>query len=84
MFVVERFPRLWNTGVAVTEENKERVYRVIRNLLSTIKLIIVTGLVFLAYNSTLSKNLPIWFTPVFLLLIFGSLVFFIVRLVRAK
>lgn len=24
--VIERFPKIWNTGVTVTEENRERVY----------------------------------------------------------
>ena len=24
--VIENFPQIWNTGVTVTEENKDRVY----------------------------------------------------------
>jgi uncharacterized membrane protein len=35
MTVVEKYPQIWNTGVTVTEENKERVYRVLKNMLST-------------------------------------------------
>lgn len=39
--IVERFPQVWNTGVAVTEENKERVYRILKSMLGTLKLNVV-------------------------------------------
>ena len=35
--VTERFPQIWNTGVKVTEENRERVYSVLHHMISTIK-----------------------------------------------
>lgn len=60
---IERYPEVWNTGVTVTEENKERVYRVIRNMLSTLKIIMVVVFVSLSINSSLSAPLPVWFTP---------------------
>ena len=39
--VVERFPNIWNTGVEVTEQNRERVYTLIRHLLTSSKLLMV-------------------------------------------
>jgi uncharacterized membrane protein len=38
---VEQFPQIWNTGVRVTEENKEQVYRILKNMLGAIKLALV-------------------------------------------
>lgn len=84
MTVLERFPQIWNTGVTVTEENKERVYRVLKNMLSTIKLIVVAVFVYLTINSSQAISLSIWFLPVFITLMFGSIIFFIIKLVRVK
>lgn len=82
--VVECFPQIWNTGVRVTEANKERVYRTIKSLISTLKLIIVAVFSFLSINSSLSLPLSVWYLPVFLILIFGSILFFILRLHRVS
>lgn len=82
--VIGQFPKLWNTGVAVTAENKERVYSILKNMLNTVKLLVIIIFAFLTINSALAKNLPIWFLPVFLVLIFGSIIFFIIKLFKAK
>lgn len=84
MTVIERFPQIWNTGVTVTEENKERVYRILKNMLGTVKLIVVSVFVYLTINSAQAISLAVWFLPVFLILMFGSIIFFIIKLVRAK
>ena len=39
--VTERFPKFWNTGVEVTEKNREHVYRTLKYMVKTMKLIIV-------------------------------------------
>jgi len=82
--VIGKFPQIWNTGVSVTEENKERVYRITKNLLNTVKLIMVAVFVYLIINSSQVISLTVWFLPVFLILLFGSMIFFIIKLVRAK
>lgn len=82
--VIEKYPQIWNTGVKVTEQNQELVYRLLKNMLGTEKLIMVSVFSFITINSTLSQGMPIWFLPVFLGLIFGSLIYFIIRLVKIK
>ncbi|MFA9379317.1 MAG: DUF1648 domain-containing protein [Lachnotalea sp.] len=82
--VIENFPGIWNTGVTVTEENKERVYRILKNMLNTVKLIMVAVFVYLTINSVQAISLTVWFLPVFLILVFGSILFFIIKLVREK
>jgi uncharacterized membrane protein len=80
----EQFPEIWNTGVEVTEENRERVYQILKNMIGVLKLVMVTAFSFIAFNSSLAKALPVWFTPVFLFLCFGSIIFFVVKLIRAR
>ncbi len=82
--ILERFPQVWNTGVQVTEENKERVYRILKNMISTEKLLMVAVFIFLTINSSFSIGLPIWFLPVFLILMFGSLILFIISLIKTS
>jgi uncharacterized membrane protein len=84
MTVIGRFPQIWNTGVAVTEENKKRVYRLLKNMLGTLKLLIVAVFTYLTVNSSMAKPLSPLFLPVFLIVMFGSLIFFIVKLVKVK
>ncbi len=82
--LLERFPHIWNTGVAVTEENREQVYRILKSLIGTVKLLIVAVFAFISVNMMSAHNLPLWFIPVFLVLMFGSIIYFIVKLVRVK
>ena len=82
--LIEKFPEVWNTGVKVTKKNKERVYRTLKNMLSTMKLIIVAVFTYITINSAQSLSLPVWFLPVFLVLLFGSIIFFTIKLVRVS
>ncbi|MFA9378789.1 MAG: hypothetical protein ACERKZ_18895 [Lachnotalea sp.] len=72
-----------NTGVQVTEENKERVYRILKNLIVTEKLLMVLAFSFISIISSLSLELPMWFLPLFLISIFGSIILYAVKLVKA-
>ena len=83
--VCERFPRTWNTaGIRITEENSARIYKIMRRLLSTVKLVVVAAFVFITLYSSLATSLPGWFLPVFLFLCLGPVVYFTVRLYRAR
>jgi uncharacterized membrane protein len=84
MTAVGHFPQIWNTGVTVTQENKERVYRILKSMLSTLKLIVAMVFVYITINSSLAIALPVWFLPIFLIIMFGSVIFFVVKLTREK
>lgn len=84
MTIIEKFPKVWNTGVEVTEENKERVYSTLLHLMSTIKFIVVCVFMYLTVQTALAFELSSWFLPIFLLLIFGDLFYWIWRLVKVK
>ena len=82
--IIQRFPSLWNTGVRITEENRVRVYKVLRNMLVTTKLSIVITFVFISVFQTLDGGLPGWFLGAIFWLIFAPIVIFIILLLRAR
>ncbi len=82
--VVEHFPQIWNTGVQVTPKNQEMVYRILKNMLGTLKLIIAVLFSYLVLQSAFGGDLPPQFLPLFLLVTLGTLAFFLVRLIRLK
>ena len=82
--LVERFPKLWNTGVTVTLENKDRIYQLIKGMLITLKLELVIIFMFLTVYSVLLINLPWWFTPFYLVLIFGTMALYGIKLIKSR
>lgn len=82
--VIERFPQIWNTGVTVTEENKSQVYAALKSMIATTKLITVTLLCYLCVMESTATPLSSWFLPLFLILVFGPIIFYIVKLVKIK
>lgn len=82
--LIQQYPQAWNTGVTVTEENRERVYRILRNLIGTTKLMMLLVFSSLTVLSSLGMALPIWYLGVFLVLLFGSITFFIIQLSKER
>jgi len=82
--VIERFPKIWNTGVRITEENRVRVYRIIKNMLVTTKFTVIAAFVFMSINQSLSRGLSGWFMGVFFWFLLAPIIFFIIKLVRAR
>lgn len=58
--------------------------RILKSMLGTVKLLTVVAFAYLTVNSAMAKPLSVLFLPIFLSLMFGSLIFFIVKLVTAK
>lgn len=82
--VIEQFPQVWNTGITVTEENRFRVYRILKYMLKTMKFLISLVFVYLIYHSVVQVALPEWFTIGYVALIFGDMAFWLVRLFRSR
>ena len=81
---LQQIPLAWNTGVKITEENEERVYRTLKYLMETLKLIMVADLSYMTINSLMGKSLSEWFTMIVLVAVFGDLIFWIVKLYQVK
>ena len=77
---VGRFPELWNTGVKITKKNKEKVYRLIKYLIGTSKLILISVFTLLIVFSTLAKPLPLWFAGIYLAILIADMAFWLVRI----
>ena len=84
IFIAELFPKTWNTGVKVTRENMGRVYRTVKSMLGIIKLQMVLLFTYLTVNTSLAMPLPALFTPLTMILLFGSLAYFMIRLIRVR
>lgn len=83
--IIEKIPQMWNTGgVKITEENKELVYRTAKNLFVSVKMIMVLVFSYLTINSSKGTNLPVAFMPIFLIIIFGTIIYFTIKLLRIK
>ena len=79
---LEHFPQVWNTGVEVTAQNRERVYRVLYHMIVSMKLSLV--LIF-SFMTVWHKNyMPSWFFTAAMLLTFGPMLFFLIQLWRAR
>ena len=81
---LQQVPLVWNTGVKITEENEERVYRTLKYMLETLKLIVVADLTYITIHSLTGKSLSGWFTMIVPVAVFGDLIFWIVRLYQVK
>lgn len=82
--VVAKFPQTWNTGVTVTTKNKDKVYRITKNMLKTIKMEIVITFCYITYNTTKLENLPSKFMIIFLGIMFSTIILFAVQLFKHK
>ncbi|MCL1848407.1 MAG: DUF1648 domain-containing protein [Clostridiales bacterium] len=84
MTVVGFFPGIWNVPVKLTPENTGPVLTRTRRFLCVIKLYVVAMFGYLAVM--MAKALPIgmWFLPVFLILLFGTIAGYMIRLRRFR
>lgn len=80
--VLSKFPNMWNTGVEITSENKERVYRVLKNMINSLKLSITVIFGFITVYSTFGVSLPVWFLPALLGIVFVPMIYFGIRLFK--
>lgn len=81
--VIEHFPQMWNTGVNVTQANMRRVYAISKSLLLTIKLLIVVDFTYIEICTINNVGLSVWSMPVFLVMIFGSIIVHMIMLFKA-
>ncbi|MHB8131723.1 MAG: DUF1648 domain-containing protein [Mobilitalea sp.] len=69
-------PKTWSLPVKITKENKEVLYRYARGLLISVKAESIGMFFYMTYNITKSQPLSGWFLPVFLFVIFGTIIYY--------
>ena len=77
--LIERYPDTWNVPGPVTPLNQIWIYTNVKNLLVTLKFLTTGIFCFLTIYSAMGKNLSVWFTPAYLILILGSMFYFLRR-----
>ncbi len=82
--LVERYPGIWNTGVRITPENRDAVYRLLKNLIAVIKIFVLLMFGSITVISSLRLSLPVWYILGFMALLFGTVAYFIVRITRLR
>lgn len=76
------FPSAWNVPVQITERNRVFVYYNIKTLLIFMKLELVLCFAYITYCDITLTSLGIWFLPSFLIVLFGTIIFYIVKIRR--
>ncbi len=83
-FIAGRHPGSWNTGVIVTEENRDAVYRVLGRLIASIEAVSALWLAAVSFIQV-EEVRQLWFLPpAMLVLLLVALAFWIRRLYRLK
>ena len=82
--VMEQNPKIWNTGVQVTEENAPRVYRILKSMVKTTKLFMVIVFCYITICSITAQSMSSWALLIELAVIFGNLIFWMVKLFRKR
>lgn len=82
--LVERHPDWWNTAVTITRGNCEKVYGMLKNMIVSVKLIVMLIFGYLSICVGFGEKLGGWFLPVSLILTFGCIIIFSVLLVKVS
>ncbi|MBR3361514.1 MAG: DUF1648 domain-containing protein [Lachnospiraceae bacterium] len=84
MTVAGAVPSVWNTGVEVTNRNREKVYSIIRTMLSILTFAISAFFSCTVFCAAKGMNLPTVALPMFLIAVFGTIIVSVIRLVRNR
>ena len=75
------YPSMWNMPVKVTEENRARAYHYTRNMITVLKLELVSVFAYITVQTSKAEMLSQYFLPVFLTVIFGTIALHIVYII---
>jgi uncharacterized membrane protein len=87
--VLQRFPHIYNYAFALTDANRRQQYLLARQLMTAMKAELAGVFTFIIYRTIQvalgqADNLTAYFLPVFLVLIFGTIIVYFVRAYRAR
>lgn len=87
--ILSRFPHIYNYPFALTEKNRPRQYLLARQMMTALKAELVFVFVFITWQTTNvalgnAADLTAWFTPVFLVVVFGTIIIYFVKARRSR
>lgn len=80
--IITLVPAAWGIPIKTTASNMEKIYDYTRTLLIVMKFEVVSIFFYLAYNMANVRPLPAMFTPILLLIIAFTLVYFLIRIYK--
>ncbi len=85
--ILNRFPHIFNYPQTITNENAGKQYKIATQLLRLLKAILLAIFVYLIISTIQSAlgnrdGLGFWFLPLFLVLIFGTLGYYIYQMMK--
>ena len=84
MIVISRFPSAWNTGVERTPANAAVVNRIIKDMLNVMEAGMAILFSYMMIVPAMGIAMGVWFMPVFLIIIFGTIIITVVRFIRNR
>lgn len=87
--LLERFPRIYNYPVEINELNAGFMYQAAREMMVVAKTVIVAVFAYIDFGTVetakgIWKGLGFWDLPVFIVLLFGSIIYYVVKMRRHK
>lgn len=82
--VIGLFPQIWNTGVERTPANEAVINRIVKDMMNLMEVGLACMFAYMTVVPVLGINMGSWFMPLFLVIIFGTIIFTVVRLIRNR
>jgi uncharacterized membrane protein len=87
--ILSRFPHIYNYPFAITDENRPRQYLLARQMLTALKAELVCVFVFITWQTVSvargrAADLTGWFIPVFLVVVFGTIIIYFIKAYRDR
>lgn len=89
MTYLNRYPQIFNYPINITTENAKSQYRIATKMIRVLKTIIAIAFAYIVYASIRNamghnNGLGAYFLPIFLIMIFGTSTFFIIKIFKSK
>lgn len=84
MCILGKFPKYWNTGVERTPANEAVINRIVKDMMGVMIVSISLLFSYMLIVPVLQMNMGVWFMPLMLFVIFGTMIVTVVRLIRNR
>jgi uncharacterized membrane protein len=84
MIIISWFPSIWNTGVERTPANAAVVNRIIKDMLNVLEVGMAILFSYMMIVPAMGITMGKWFMPAFFIVIFGTIIVTVVRLIRNR
>jgi uncharacterized membrane protein len=80
--VMSFFPAIWNVPITITEDNREFVYLRLKTMIILTKMEMIVVFSYITYCDIKLQPLGVWFLPLSLIIIFGTIIYYIVKICK--